>query len=453
MAMLAVGSSPTRAASPNLDSKDVQTQIRELITPYMESQLLDGLSIGIVADGKTMTLHFGKASDDGSAPTDETVYEIGSASKVFTGILLADAVQQGKLKLDQSAATLLPKGASLPDKDGKTISLLDLSIHRSGLPRLPSNMKNVGGGNPYSDYTSELAIEFLKNHQLRRVPGEAAEYSNLAVSFLGYLLCHQSGMSYDDLLSDRITGPLKMTDTTVVANKNVLKRLATGHSTPGNATSTWEFADMPGAGGIRSSIVDMIRFAQANLNPPKNDLGKALELAWKQQHEGNAKEFAMGLGWHIARDGSTRWHNGQTGGYHSMIMVNRQFSSAVVVLTNTATMEVDRLAEDLIRMLAGANVEPRTFEKSIDVPVAKMKQCEGRYQLVPGFVFDVTVVNDRLMAQLTGQPSFQVFPKSETEWFYKVVKASITFKKEEAGKYGELELFQNGVRQTAKRMK
>ena len=135
-----------------------------------------------------------------------------------------------------------------------------------------------------------------------------------------------------------------------------------------------------------------------------------------------------------------------------MIMVNRQFSSAVVVLTNTATMEVDRLGEDLIRLLAGARVQPRVFEKTVDVPVAKMKRCEGRYQLVPGFVFDVNVVNDRLMVQLSGQPTFQVFPKSETEWFYKVVKATITFKTEDAGKFTELELFQNGVRQTAKRI-
>ena len=136
-----------------------------------------------------------------------------------------------------------------------------------------------------------------------------------------------------------------------------------------------------------------------------------------------------------------------------MLMVNRDIPASVVLLTNTATMEVDALAQDLVMFLAGVPVEPKKFGKTIDVPVAKMKRYEGRYQLIPNVVFDVNVVENRLMVQLTGQPAFEVYPTSETEWFYKVVPASLTFKTGKDGTFDELELFQNGVRQTAKRMK
>ncbi|QDV44151.1 Beta-lactamase precursor [Stieleria neptunia] len=450
--LFAAAASPLAAAPPDLDDPATQQRIRSLVQPYLDSEQVVGLSLGLIAGDSSATFHFGKTSADGDQPTDQTVYEIGSVSKVFTGILLADAVVQNKVKLDQDAADLMPGGARMPDSNGKKISLLDLSIHRSGLPRLPSNMKNVGGENPYADYTSQLALEFLDGYSLTRDPGDKMEYSNLAVSFLGYLLGHQAGKSYDQLLTERIAKPLGMTSTTVTGDAEVLKRLAAGHATPGKPHSTWEFADMPGAGGIRSTVTDMLRFANANLDPPDSDLGNALQLAWKQHRAGDAKDFAMGLGWHIARDGSTRWHNGQTGGYHAMLFVSREVPAAVVLLTNTATMEVDRLAEDLIRMLAGAAVQPRTFQSAIEVPIATMKRCEGRYQIAPGVVFDVNVVNDRLMVQLTGQPAFQVFPKSETEWFYKIVPATLTFKDENDGRFEALELFQNGIRASAKRI-
>lgn len=108
----------------------------------------------------------------------------------------------------------------------------------------------------------------------------------------------------------------------------------------------------------------MLNYIQAHLEPPENDLGKAIELDWKiHQKPIRPEDFAMGLGWHVARDGNTRWHNGQTGGYHSMVLIDRRSKSGVVVLSNTATAEVDRLAEDLIRLLAGSDIKPRTFEK------------------------------------------------------------------------------------------
>ncbi len=197
----------------------------------------------------------------------------------------------------------------------------------------------------------------------------------------------------------------------------------------------------------------MLLFAKAHLSPPKKEIGKAIELGWKvHQKPLSQGDSAMGLAWHVAHDGSTRWHNGGTGGYHSMILISRELDAAVVLLANTATGEVDTLAQNIIQGLAGATVEPRSFEKSIKVSTEVMQRYVGKYQLAPGAIFTVSVSDDKLMVQLTGQPAMQVLARSETEWFNKAVQASITFQLDDQGKCRSLELFQGGVRQTAKKI-
>jgi serine-type D-Ala-D-Ala carboxypeptidase/endopeptidase len=121
-------------------------------------------------------------------------------------------------------------------------------------------------------------------------------------------------------------------------------------------------------------------------------------------------------------------------------------------LANTATMELDALAEQIIRMLAGEPVSPRSFEKPIEVDRPIMQRYVGRYELVPGFIFTVSVDGDKLMVGATAQPTFQVYPRSETEWFYKVVEATLTFQVDAEGKCDAVELFQNGQRLTARRI-
>jgi hypothetical protein len=152
----------------------------------------------------------------------------------------------------------------------------------------------------------------------------------------------------------------------------------------------------------------------------------------------------MGLGWHIARDGQTRWHNGQTGGYHSMLMVNRQLNAGVIVLCNTASGEVDAIGESIMQLIAGVDVKPRTFPNDPEVDAKVVARLAGRYQLVPGFVLTVRADGKQLFVQATGQPEFRVFPNSETKWYYKVVDAKLTFDLAEDGSATSVTLHQNG---------
>jgi CubicO group peptidase (beta-lactamase class C family) len=221
----------------------------------------------------------------------------------------------------------------------------------------------------------------------------------------------------------------------------------------GKPTSNWDIPTLAGAGAIRGTAADMLKFAAANLSPSDDELGKAIELAWTVHQKPLAPgEFAVGLGWHVAHDGATRVHSGQTGGYHAMLMVNRRIKTAVVLLSNSGTSEIDRLGEDLVRMLAGMNVEPRKFEQPVEVSPQAMERYVGKYQLAPGAVFTVSVDDGKLTVGLTGQPEFQVYPRSDTEWFYKVVPASIEFQLDEKGKCVALEITQNGAKHKAERI-
>jgi D-alanyl-D-alanine-carboxypeptidase/D-alanyl-D-alanine-endopeptidase len=427
-------------------------RIDALVKPYLDGEVVAGLTIGVLRDGKAEFFGYGRANDSGSArPDADTIYEIGSISKVFTGVLLADAVERGEVKLDTPLRAIWP--AKFSDSRVGDITLLQLSTHTSGLPKLPSNLQPKVVANPYADYDKARLRQYLIGHQLRRAPGTASEYSNIGVGLLGRLLADRDKTSYAALLEDRITKPLKMSSTALSVPQKDRGRLATPHLASGAVTSPWDFQALAGAGGIKSTARDMLRFAEASLAPPNDELGKALELAWQEHRKPLESHVAMGLGWHIARDGATRWHNGGTGGFKSMLLVDRRNNSAVIVLANTAAGEVTLLAEDIMQLVNGVDVKPRTFKAPLKVDHAVMDAYVGRFELGPGAFFTVTREGDRLMVGLTGQPAVRVFPENDREWRYKEVPAKLVFLRDADGKCNALELHQNGLTLVAKRVK
>ena len=178
--------------------------------PYLQNDLLRGLSVGILRNGQTHIWGWGSTGlESTELPDGQTLYEIGSITKVFTGLLLADAVERGQVRLDQPMVELFPADAPPPHARLASISLLNLSSHSSGLPRLPDNLDLSELVNPYAGYSRQLLYDFLHDYQLQRQPGEKYEYSNLAVGLLGQLLADYSGSSYGQLLNERILQPCR----------------------------------------------------------------------------------------------------------------------------------------------------------------------------------------------------------------------------------------------------
>lgn len=437
-----------------LSAEEIADLVDRLAKPYVDNDIIVGMTVGVIHGDDQTVRGFGAYSKaDSRTPDGKTVYEIGSVSKVFTGLLLADAVVQGRVTLNTPVNDLLPKGVAIQPRGDQPIALLHLSTNTSGLPRLPDNLKPSDPNNPYADYNGKQLGAFLNACRLRKRPCEVNDYSNLGAGLLGLVLAREQKTDYASLLAQRIAEPLGLSDTTIKLDEKQRSRLAPPHIEGGSQGHNWDFDTLAGCGAIRSTADDLLTFAEAYLDPQEGDLREAVGLSWcvhqKPIEEG---DFAMGLGWHIAHDGQTRWHNGQTGGYHAAIFVNRPLKIAAVVLTNTATMEVDALAQDLVVACAGQNVKPREFEKAPEVSSEVLQSYVGKYQLAPGAEFTVSTKGGKLMVGLTGQPTFEVYPRSETEWYYKVVEATLTFKVDGNGKCTAVELFQNGVRQAAKRI-
>lgn len=443
--------------------------VEQAAGPLIKDRTVDGMSIGYLEGKHYGVVHLGSANRTKQKATHTTLYEVGSISKVFTSLLLADAVVQGEIDLQAAAATENAAGIQFPSYEGTPITWANLATHRSGLPRLPSNMSLLEFRNPYRNYDSQLAAAFLHDYQLPRKPGDSYEYSNFAASVLGYLVAEKANLTYEKLLRERIAGPLKMTDCTTEPSAEQKKRHATPHSKYSAVTSAWTFADLPGAGGVRASIRDMMRFARANLYPPKGEIGEAIDVAWKQHAAGDDSGPALGLGWHIMGDGQTRWHNGQTGGSHASLFINRENNTAVVILCNTAAGDtIDQLAIKMIRKAAGHDVEAteepaqdkaedRNVNENTNENLAAdpqhRRRLEGRYQLAPNFIFTVRDRDGRMMVAITNQATQEVFPDSPTHWSYRGVEATLEFELPKQGPATGLILHQNGLEQKARRVK
>jgi CubicO group peptidase (beta-lactamase class C family) len=428
------------AASTRAD--DLAAKITALAQPYIDDGTAVGFVIGVLKDGKTRYFAFGTTEKGTNSPPNEnTVYEMGSVSKVFTGTLLADMVERGEVKLDDPVQKYLPKGVTMPMFGDAPITLEHLATHTSGLPRMPDNFEPKDPTNPYADYTVEQMYAFLEKHTLRRGPGEQ-EYSNLGMGLLGQLLADRAGMSYERLLTERITKPLGISDTRITLDDELRKRLAKPYNAALELESNWDIPAMAGAGAIRSTASDMLKFAQANL-ADDGRLSKAVHLAQtKRDLQKGSRE--MGLGWSIARDGITRWHNGMTGGYHAWLAVVPKFDVGVVLLANTASMKMTELGENVTRLACGDNVQPPKQRKEVEIDAKILAGYEGNYELAPMFSIRVTLEDGKLWAEATAQPKFRIFAESPTEFFYRVVDAQITFVTDDAGKATKLILHQGG---------
>lgn len=434
----------------------LRQKIEQIAKPYVDAKRVEAVSIGVIKAGETTTVHLGNARGDGGRPNDDTVYEIGSVSKVFTALLVTDAVARGDLRLDQPVQDLLPAGVKMPAGNDREITILDILTHRSGLPQMPNNVPMEDPNNPVADYTSKFAFEFLNGHQLRREPGAEYEYSNFAMGLLGHLVSRKYGLSYDELLKQRINRPLGMRATAVKLSPDMRRNLATPHAFEGVPASLMGFADIPGAGGVCSSMRDMLLFSQAHIDTPDDAIGKAIDLTWQKHPVIGAPQNLMGLGWHFMPNRFTRYHNGQTLGSHSMVMIGKPKKLAVVLLSNTALMELDRLAIDTMQLLRGTDVKPRIFGENkravIRVGGDVMRRYVGRYELADNVSLTVFLNKRNLFLKHTDQPAIQIFAKSETDWFCKMIPTKLSFRVDDAGKCSGMLLTIRGTNHTALRV-
>jgi D-alanyl-D-alanine-carboxypeptidase/D-alanyl-D-alanine-endopeptidase len=414
-----------------------------------------GIVVGIIEPSGRRVISRGHLeTNDTRSLTGDTVFEIGSITKVFTSLLLADMVQRGEVALNDPIARYLPAGTKVPEHNGRQITLVDLVTHTSGLPRLPSNMLVTDLSNPYAGYTVEQLYAFLATYALPRDIGAMYEYSNLGGGLLGHVLARRAGMDYEALVHARVTGPLEMVSTGIRLSADQQARLAVGHNAKLAAVPAWDFPTLAGAGALRSTANDLLRFLAANLGMMKSTLAPAMAAMLTARRPTGAPDLHVALGWNVlTRNGHDLiWHNGGTGGYRSFIGYDPITRVGVVVLSNTSTAAgVDDIGSHLLDARRPLLQAPKTHT-AITVDPKLFDGYVGRFTLAPNFILTITREGDHLFAQATGQPKFEVFAESAREYFFKVVDAQVTFETDAQGKATGLVLHQNGVNLQARRI-
>lgn len=385
-----------------------------------------------------------------------TVFEIGSITKVFTTTLLADMVARGEVKLDDPVAKYLPPNVRVPSRNGRQITLLDLATQTSGLPRLPGNLRPASPANPYVDYTAGNLYSFLTSYDLTRDAGERYEYSNLGIGLLAHALALRAGVGYEELLQERVLTPLGMTDTRIVLPPGMQSRLATGFNALGEQVSAWEFSSLAGAGALRSTVADMVRFLAANLDSAHRPLGAVMATARRARRQSDRPGNSIGLAWNVVDLFGTTitWHNGGTGGYRAFIGLDEPRGRGVVILTNS-TISPDDIGFHLLEPRVPRDLPPGPppARTAIALDGAKLEPLVGVYELAPNFQLTITREGASLFGQATGQARIQLHAESELKFFLREVDAQLTFVRAPDGVVAKLILHQGGANIPGKRVK
>jgi CubicO group peptidase (beta-lactamase class C family) len=340
-------------AAPPLDPGRL-SQVDKIVQAHLSRSKAPGVAIGIIDGRKISVLGYGRvAKEEEAKPRGDTVYEIGSITKVFTTFLLADLAREDVVRLNDPIKKHLPADVKAPRSNKSEITLQDLATHTSGLPKLPGNLPALGP-DPYANYGPDRLYDFLSAHRLRREVGEIYEYSNLGMGLLGHILERASGQPYEQLMINRIANPLKMADTRITLTDGMRARIAPPYDLDGKPGRNWHFQALAGAGALRSSVNDLLLFCAANLGRGDPHIAETLASCHAVRRE-EGDRLRIGLGWHhspIRAGGAwVTWHNGGTGGYSSWLGFVKETGTAVVVLTNCFTDTADAIGLELIELL------------------------------------------------------------------------------------------------------
>lgn len=295
-------------------------------------------AVAVVVEGATQIAAIGSSDAPGVAMDGDTVFEIGSLTKVLTALLLADMASRGEVAFDDPVAKYLPPAVTLHER-GRPITLLDLASYRSGLPNMPGNLpaRWWASPDPFADYTREKLYAFLSGYVPQYEPGSHYQYANLGFALLGIALARRAGTSYEELLIRRVCNPLGLRDTRVTLTTRMRRHIAQGHNPDTlKRVVRWEMPGLPEMGGVLSTARDLTVLLKASMGlgrPPLSaSFARLLESRWPTTVTGTA----VGLGWFISSSKTEEivWKSGLTGGFSSFIGFSTRNRRGVILLSN-----------------------------------------------------------------------------------------------------------------------
>jgi CubicO group peptidase (beta-lactamase class C family) len=390
--LAAVAASLRSAVAPPVASDE---EIHALLVDHVEAQRKSvGTVVGVLTPaGRRLVCH-GRLDQSDPRPVDgDTVFEVGSVTKIFTALLLADMVHRGEVSLDDPVSKHL-HGVKVPECNGRQITLVDLATHTSGLPFLPSDIPVADpaeAGRALARYSAADLHRFLAGFEPSEPIGSRWAYSNLGFALLGEALAHRAGTDYETLVRERITRPLGMPSTAVTVTPAMRGHLGVGHDARLLPTPEVEMPAFIAAGCLRSTANDLLTFLSAFLGGAGSPLAPAMKAMLQTRRPGPGVEQA--LGWWIVKvgpddDGFVAF-GGQTLGYASTMAFDPQTHVGVVVLSNGAPDDGGvgwHLLRPQIPVSTADVVKARRerVARAVTLDVARLQSYAGKYRMASG---------------------------------------------------------------------
>jgi CubicO group peptidase (beta-lactamase class C family) len=337
------------------DTGNLEIHTREICQKYLKDKPRSGIAFAICHKNLWYLGYLGKADSSAKRSLNpESVFEIGSITKVMTAELLEMLVQKGTIHWNDPVERHLPPQFRNKNPDGTR--LLDLVTHTSGYPRIPETFLGAirNECNPYTDISPEMYSGYLRN-PTDKIPPDSShfEYSNMGFALLGNVLENSTGESFEARLQTQILKPLKMNSTGTLPD--LKQRMAQGFDETGKPTCPWDFPVMFSAGAVRSTLPDICLFLEAHLTT-NHPIASVFQSCTKEIYP--MTMGGIGKAWHhdhfsgsISGGGDIVWHNGGTGGFSSYIGFYPEKQMGLILLANQSSEGLDGLALKILNIL------------------------------------------------------------------------------------------------------
>lgn len=429
-------------------------RVESVVQPLVDAGWAQGIVIGITQQGQDKYFSFGSMSADAPAapnepnePNEKTVFEIGSITKVFTAIVLAELATKEQVAMQAPISKFLPENIVAPAPGGKPITLESLAAHTSGLPVIPANFWQEGdiihdsnvAGLRWGEYSEDQVRDYFQQPSPPLNEKRTYLYSNLGMGLLGHLLERATGEPVNDLIVHRVCKPLGMESTSCV-----LEPTAVGHNADGVHVDNWPQGEsvLAGAFALRSTCKDLVTFAKANLAPDASPLAGALKLAQQQRAEINEAEQAA-LGWKRNIHGVI-YATGATGGFRCAMFLHPSTKTAVVTMANTQFGGVtggrggqfDALAGSLLNVTLGAPPLPLDLPTPLPKSPTALDDFAGSYRPEdgsPGPSFPIRVEDGKLLTMGPGKLEARLWPQAKDTFFLRSYVSELRFRRDDSG--------------------
>ncbi|MBP7867879.1 MAG: beta-lactamase family protein [Acidobacteria bacterium] len=465
-----MGSLPSLSAAPpagELSRDAILAEAGRIIERVLAKEYAVGFALGVIRGDETFTAGFGEtARGSGVKPDAKSLFQIGSVTKTFVGVQLADLELQGRVRMDDPIDLYLPMNVHAPAWGSRKITLQDLATHYGGLPGLSDGFVSSPEGVCGDAYTLERLWNWVDGYRLRRSPGERFEYSNVGLAMLGHLLANVSGKSWEASCLDQVCLPLGMKDTRVTLLPEQLPRVCQGHRPDLDPVRNEELGALAPGGALLSTVDDLVLYCRAHLGTLPSRLYPAMRSAVTARASALGGSMKVALCWFTLAlpTGEVVFYEGSTLGFNAVIFMDLEKKLGLVLLCNQDSRVNDQVASSILNLLYGRPAEPLELQTASKKDREELKAYAGRYLLSrPTSEYDTK--GDRILAvelhprglklAVPGENRTRLFPQAGDTFFRKDVgkgQCAVKFDRGPEGAVKSVTLFVEGAEKTLPRV-